>query len=602
MNEKIIELLRTFNHTPESFEFMLKQLQKRTLDPFIENIFSTSDDGRLYFDIDEKYKESIDQGWNIFKEKFPAFIKKYEMTYKNFIENKILYEKNEYKIKKLLTQYTIEESLKCNDFANVLSKKTIHNMRAFNIESKNDFNPRFNSGESLAIVFFGQEHRLLGLVVNNENEAIPSFDVCDIVINDIEPTEFSICDFFFGQFITPLFETLIIGYNENDNKFGIYINNYGEEKQDFNRLSKLRDLTEEEINTFFSLSSNCHIQNDDGQLKLWFVNSAKKLCFSNITIDKKNISFSQKVETNFEFKKFYEQKNFSILKENNIYTLIYNENDTTLVSITSNDGINFDFLNLNIKMLQNGYEGCYSYSKKITCFGIIGRNGNFNLMFSKENNKKSNSSKIARIELNINKSLEEIGAASFPKDKKIKLVLSINFNDWLLCSTSENWTSCLNFESHFKAAHYQGLFGLLGDPNRIMIYFTDGTPKEYEGIISKKMFTRSWALLDTTDTFNVVKFYPFNIILTNKIQEITNIKFIDIDDGFITKNPIHLLEYRYKYDKAYNFSCFIYQDKTHFSFKNKDDIYLKYNGDKGYYTLIRELSTGNLYQEKEFSF
>jgi hypothetical protein len=47
-------------------------------------------------------------------------------------------------------------------------------------------------------------------------------------------------------------------------------------------------------------------------------------------------------------------------------------------------------------------------------------------------------------------SLEYLGTKKMPVRENLEIVVSRNFSDWLLCSTEENWTSCLNLTSRSK--------------------------------------------------------------------------------------------------------------------------------------------------------
>jgi hypothetical protein len=616
MNTKIVELLRHFNHTPESFEYMIKQLSKRTFDPVIEKIFSNSTDGRLTYEINDEYKELMDQGWKMFNEKYQSFIEKYNITYKNFLENKVIINKNEVKIKKALVQFLLDNSLSSKDFNRVLSNENIKRNKVFDLtEITSVYEMYNNSCKSICFVLFGREevgnNRGLFIGVEEPHNQRPTLNrIFDIEFidkdededEDVDLNSLYIVDLLFHQKEDRGFETMVIAFNIRSEKYEIYLNNKNKRRKDFYKLSKNRELTDEEAKEFLSSDSNCLLQSDDeGNIKFWFLKEAC-LYFSNITVEGLNISFSPAIKTNISMPDLFPETRFSITKTNNEYLLSYNSSLNVLNIIPSADGINFEEEKKVKKALLKEYEGSYSFSKSVISFGKMSKDGTLKLMYTEEEKKSEEERKKALIEFETLKTLEEIGSVSLPKEKKIKLVLSINFCDWLLCSTGEKWTSCLNFESHFRAAHYQGLFGLLGDPNRIMIYFTDGTKKEYEGIESERMLTRSWCLLDKNDNINIVKFYPLNFITAETIKLITGLNVINLGPGFITKNPIHLLEFKYKYEENYNFSSYIYQDKTIFMYKDKETIHLVYNGEKGYYTLIRNTKSGKIYIEKTFSF
>lgn len=93
----------------------------------------------------------------------------------------------------------------------------------------------------------------------------------------------------------------------------------------------------------------------------------------------------------------------------------------------------------------------------------------------------------------LNKFSEQCGAMKFSSND-LYLVLSCNFADWFLCSTAENWESCLNLDSNYASCQWGGLPGTITDKNRALIYLTDGTKKNYKGIIVDKILNRSWIL------------------------------------------------------------------------------------------------------------
>jgi hypothetical protein len=177
---------------------------------------------------------------------------------------------------------------------------------------------------------------------------------------------------------------------------------------------------------------------------------------------------------------------------------------------------------------------------------------------------------------------EEIGTLKIPKDKELEIVISINFVDWFLCSTSQQWSSCLNLESDYSDCYWGGLPGLLGDPNRIMVYVTDGNKKDYNEIKNvDKIISRSWALLDKNLEFGLVRWYPnyFNTKLLNRaVGNLFKFYIIDDDDEddfFDSFYPIVPI-FNHNGD-----SLFIYQDYTTF-YEEDDDLYIK-NGCSGYH-------------------
>ena len=145
------------------------------------------------------------------------------------------------------------------------------------------------------------------------------------------------------------------------------------------------------------------------------------------------------------------------------------------------------------------------------------------------------------------------------QNKNMKLVLSLNFADWFLCSTAESWHSCLNLESSFSGSYWAGLPGLVVDKNRSMIFLSNEENKEYENINSIRMLRRTWFLLDENSIPNIVRFFP-SYLNTNLIKKCFNIDCRDLsyNDDFRAKFKINLLDY------STGDSCFIYQDKTKF--------------------------------------
>ncbi len=175
----------------------------------------------------------------------------------------------------------------------------------------------------------------------------------------------------------------------------------------------------------------------------------------------------------------------------------------------------------------------------------------------------------------ITKKLELIGLKKLPNEE-LKIVVSNNFADWFMCSTSESWSSCLNFRSEFSGAYWSGLPGLIGDPNRTMMYITNGETKEFYGIKTEKFINRSFGLLNIDDLVFLLKFYPLKEMLpVNAIAEITN---LPITQNFErTKYPITILYH----DEPINKSCFIYQDETNFYSEGKE-FYL-ISGEREFY-------------------
>lgn len=157
--------------------------------------------------------------------------------------------------------------------------------------------------------------------------------------------------------------------------------------------------------------------------------------------------------------------------------------------------------------------------------------------------------------------LAEIREIKLPNKKSLQLVLSLNFADWLLCATAENWTSCLSLSSNYEGAYWTGLPGLIVDKNRAMLYLTDKTKKEFMGIKVDKVLSRSWVLLGDNNLMNLVRFYPMNFFTKetlNYLFEKEIFAYLEANSEFVSKNKIDFLNF-----KNGN-SAYIYQDYTSF--------------------------------------
>ena len=147
---------------------------------------------------------------------------------------------------------------------------------------------------------------------------------------------------------------------------------------------------------------------------------------------------------------------------------------------------------------------------------------------------------------------EKAAESSLSKNKKLFIVISLNFADWFLCSTRESWTSCLSLESSYSDLYWSGLPGLIGDKNRAMIYITDKTKKNYKGIITDKFIARSWmlsmrseknyannnnkiktAIVKNEKIFAVIKSYPLRIDFPKILNTLIDTKF-----QFVQSNDI----------------------------------------------------------------
>jgi len=114
---------------------------------------------------------------------------------------------------------------------------------------------------------------------------------------------------------------------------------------------------------------------------------------------------------------------------------------------------------------------------------------------------------------------EYIGTQKLP-DKSMKIVVSFNFADWFMVSTGETWSSCLNVQSDYEACYWTGLPGLITDPNRSLIYLTDGKSKSYRKITVDRFISRTWGLLNHNNVLFPVRHYPSKIINNETLAKV----------------------------------------------------------------------------------
>jgi len=140
------------------------------------------------------------------------------------------------------------------------------------------------------------------------------------------------------------------------------------------------------------------------------------------------------------------------------------------------------------------------------------------------------------------KQFERIGASK-KSAKKLQFVISFNPMDWMLASTAEKFSSCLKLNNESGGYQYcLGLPFLAGDKNRMMLYITDGSKKEFIGIKVDSVQTRTWCLLDKSGSFNIVKWYPNDTVGVTPVVTITgNNKFHNKDTFSKSKYPLDVL-------------------------------------------------------------
>ena len=96
--------------------------------------------------------------------------------------------------------------------------------------------------------------------------------------------------------------------------------------------------------------------------------------------------------------------------------------------------------------------------------------------------------------------------------KPLYICISRNPVDYLMCSTNQSFTSCLDLSSPYSGAYYMGLLSMVLDPNRAIAFLTDGTLKDYElrdkTIKHYSVNQRSWVLRNSKDDLWFINDYP----------------------------------------------------------------------------------------------
>jgi hypothetical protein len=568
MNEKVIKLItENWGLDAESLERFLSLYNKPKQDSFIEDLFSNTQDRRLRFELDGVHKEAIDEGWKIFKDFFRSFCSKNQVRYENFFNNLILVGKNQMKMKKALVNYY------CEVPEEILGSSNNHHAyfrygNSYNRDLKNPLNGSISTSEIN--------------MANDENFSVIAYDNDRFVKSDFSTSHNS-----HQKGIFLLDENVIqIKYKNEKAQIISYLGSHSLPKDTFINKKKAG-------NVLFCVVKDPELEYP---ILTGFTEQSTKYAFYNLPWKVKFADISNILQSAVEYigdnkYKLYIYYNKAQLVKTLTISLdtgvvdfkdyeVPNENAINLYSV---EGEYICFVDIRSRTLykfnketgemkNEGFEcSDTSFKKKLTNsvdleYNISSNRSKLYLKVDKKNIQTI-------IEKDINSKLEHIGKFSLPKNKGLELVISGNFDDWLLCSTEEKWTSCLNLESSFSGAHYNGLPGLVIDKDRVLIYATDGNKKSYMGITADKFLSRTWALLDSTNTFNLIKFYPLEIfddkILTNK----TKLKFKKIDTNFKSKNPLDFLYYRYT--EKYRISCYLFLDRAYLWQDSDKKIYVR---------------------------
>jgi len=184
--------------------------------------------------------------------------------------------------------------------------------------------------------------------------------------------------------------------------------------------------------------------------------------------------------------------------------------------------------------------------------------------------------------------LKTIGTKKLPKSNSFEIIMTANFADWFLCSTGESWGSCIGLDSSYDSAYWSGLPGLVGDKNRIMIYLTDGSKKDYLDIKVDKVIARSFGFLTEEGFIYTLKNYPVNLLSPFFMEHcFSNFKFYPFSNDskvkYISKYPITPLYFNE------GSGCFIFNDNSEFFKKADGSLYISSKG--GGYSVYNEEGT-----------
>ena len=109
----------------------------------------------------------------------------------------------------------------------------------------------------------------------------------------------------------------------------------------------------------------------------------------------------------------------------------------------------------------------------------------------------------------------------------IYICISRNPIDYIMISTNQSYRSCMGLDHSME---YLGFPGAFVDPNRYLMFFTDGKLHNYK--LRPKCFikhfkykTRSWGLLLHDNILHTVKYYPIHINDKDVINTLFNNRF-----------------------------------------------------------------------------
>jgi hypothetical protein len=171
--------------------------------------------------------------------------------------------------------------------------------------------------------------------------------------------------------------------------------------------------------------------------------------------------------------------------------------------------------------------------------------------------------------------VENISAWSLPK-KELWACLSVNYSDFLLCSTeNDGWTSCLDL---INGDYAVTLLGSFFDPSRAIFFITDKVEKECYGFKSYNMYLRAWIYICNKELrFPVI--YPGKYSFTIP-KEIFGTKIEPLKRHDVTKYPINIFLNR----NGIMFQPYL--DRAVLT-KRKDGMHICFNDSSGSYFIYK---------------
>ena len=138
---------------------------------------------------------------------------------------------------------------------------------------------------------------------------------------------------------------------------------------------------------------------------------------------------------------------------------------------------------------------------------------------------------------------ELVGKYKLPKTK-LYLVISTNFDDFLMCSTDNPWTACTNLtQGDFRFTTIGNIF--MG--GRFIAYVTDLKPKSFKSLESYNMFYRCFGFINKEGQMVGNIWYPIKTYMAFE------------DDHFKSVNLTENKESKYGVKEVYNkFGFFVY--------------------------------------------